>query len=81
MNGIDSDIRCQRIATVQVDEDQAEWAAGPYDDDVDHDEDGAYGVEAMCRLVAALHAKATMPTALQLVPQVGAPVDAVASFA
>lgn len=44
--------------------------AGPYDDDVDHEEEGAYGVEAMCRLVAALHAKSTMPTALQLVPTV-----------
>lgn len=51
-------------------EDEAEWVAGPYDDDVDHDEEGAYGVEAMCRLVAALHAKATMPTALELVTKV-----------
>lgn len=53
-----------------MDEDEAEWVAGPYDDDVDHDEEGAYGVEAMCRLVAALHAKATMPTALELVTKV-----------
>ncbi|CAM9197764.1 unnamed protein product, partial [Sphacelaria rigidula] len=52
----------------ELDEDEKEWVAGPYDDDVDHDEEGAYGVEAMCRLVAALHAKTTMPTALQLVP-------------
>lgn len=54
----------------QVEEDQAEWITGPYDDDVDLDEEGAYGVEAMCRLVAALHAKATMPIILQLVPEV-----------
>ena len=54
----------------QTDEDQAEWVACPYDDDVDHDEEAAYGVEAMCRIIAALHAKATMPTALELVPKV-----------
>lgn len=53
-----------------MEEDQTEWVAGPYDDDVDHDEEAAYGVEAMCRIIAALHAKATMPTALQLVPKV-----------
>lgn len=53
-----------------MDEDQTEWVAGPYDDDVDHDEEAAYGVEAMCRIIAALHAKATMPTAMQLVPEV-----------
>lgn len=55
---------------LQLDEDQSEWAAGPYDDNVDHEEEAAYGVEAACRLIAALHAKATVPTALQLVPQV-----------
>lgn len=55
---------------LQLDGDEAQWIAGPYDDDVDHDEEGAYGVEAMCRLVSALHAKSTMPTALQLVPAV-----------
>lgn len=55
----------------QIEEDQAEWVAGSYDDDVDHDEEAAYGVEAMCRIIAALHGKATMPTALQLVPEVG----------
>ena len=27
-------------------------------------------MEAMCRIIAALHAKATMPTALDLVPKV-----------
>lgn len=53
-----------------MEEDQAEWVSGPYNDDVDHDEEGAYGVEAIHRLIAALHANATMPTALQLVPQV-----------
>lgn len=58
------------VCLTQVEEEQAEWVAGPYDDDVDHDEEGAYGVEAMCRLVAALHAKATMPTALELVTKV-----------
>lgn len=53
-----------------MEEDQTEWVAAQYDDDVDHDEEAAYGVEAMCRIIAALHAKATMPTALQLVPEV-----------
>lgn len=47
-----------------------EWVAGPYNDDVDHDEEAAYGVEAMCRIIAALHAKATMPIVLKLVPEV-----------
>ncbi|CAM9279367.1 unnamed protein product, partial [Hapterophycus canaliculatus] len=55
--------------TCEIDDDQTEWITGPYDDDVDHDEEAAYGVEAMCRVVAALHGKATMPTALQLIPE------------
>ena len=61
-----------RFYNLQVDEDQTDWVEGPYDDDVDHDEEGAYGVEAMCRLITALHAKATMPTALSMIPQVSA---------
>lgn len=54
----------------QLEETQEEWVAGPYNDDVDHDDDGAYGVEAMYRVIAALHGRATMPTALQLAVQV-----------
>ncbi|CAM9413811.1 unnamed protein product [Ascophyllum nodosum] len=61
--------------TCEVDEDQTDWVEGPYDDDVDHDEEGAYGVEAMCRLITALHAKATMPTALSMIPQYLAGAD------
>ncbi len=68
------------VARLQTDEDQAEWVAGPYDDDVDHDEEAAYGVEAMCRTIAALHAKATMPTALQLVPKVRTGVFSIPLF-
>eukprot|EP00752_Nemacystus_decipiens_P011318 g10058.t1 len=63
------------VLACEMEEDQAEWVAGPYDDDVDHDEEAAYGVEAMCRVIAALHAKATMPTALQLVPEYLAGAD------
>lgn len=55
---------------LQLNQDQTDWAEGPYDDDVDHDEEGAYGVEAMCRLITALHAKATMPTVLSIIPNV-----------
>ncbi|CAM9453902.1 unnamed protein product [Ectocarpus sp. 13 AM-2016] len=77
--------KCQSIApgvlplamalTCELDEHQTDWVAGPYDDDVDHDEEAAYGVEAMCRIIAALHGKATIPTALQLVPEYLAGAD------